>query len=158
MVPCWLMFPYWVCIMACLMFFSKPFLRCFPTSVAAKITTRPGQVGACNGYILEGDELQTFLNDRHDLKLSQESRSATNDPTSMLNSWFGWSIYTPHGWFSSFSKPGFWCDYSASNQSPWTERVVFARPRKENITSHGVIPRPGTCWIPLYRVLTGLWC
>ena len=67
--------------MACLMFLS-----CFSTSFSAKITTRPGQVGACNGYILEGDELQTFLNDRHDLKLSQESRSAGNDQTAMLNS------------------------------------------------------------------------
>lgn len=40
----------------------------------AKITTRPGQVGACNGYILEGDELETFLSTRQDLRLSLENR------------------------------------------------------------------------------------
>lgn len=41
----------------------------------AKITTRPGQVGACNGYILEGDELETFLNSRDDLRLTQQNES-----------------------------------------------------------------------------------
>ena len=69
----WLMFFYLTCIMTSLMSLSKPFLIYFLVFVAAKITTRPGQVGACNGYILEGDELQTFLNDRHDLKSSQIS-------------------------------------------------------------------------------------
>lgn len=41
--------------------------------VAAKITTRPGQVGVCNGYILEGEELETLFNTRQDLKLSLEN-------------------------------------------------------------------------------------
>jgi len=40
----------------------------------AKITTRPGQVGACNGYILEGEELDILLNTRQDLRLSEETR------------------------------------------------------------------------------------
>lgn len=35
---------------------------------------RPGQVGACNGYILEGDELETLLNTRQDLRLSMEMK------------------------------------------------------------------------------------
>lgn len=30
--------------------------------VLAKIETRPGQVGECNGYILEGKELDSFKN------------------------------------------------------------------------------------------------
>ena len=46
----------------------------FPACLAAKITTRPGQVGACNGYILEGDELETLLNTRQDLRLSMEMK------------------------------------------------------------------------------------
>lgn len=46
----------------------------FFTSVAAKITTRPGQVGACNGYIVEGEELETLLDTHQDLRLSLESR------------------------------------------------------------------------------------
>ena len=41
--------------------------------VAAKITTRPGQVGVCNGYILEAEELETLFNTRQDLKLSLEN-------------------------------------------------------------------------------------
>ena len=41
------------------------------SSFTAKITTRPGQVGVCNGYILEGDELETLFNNRQDLRLSQ---------------------------------------------------------------------------------------
>ena len=46
----------------------------FPACLAAKITTRPGQVGACNGYILEGDELESLLNTRQDLRLSMEMK------------------------------------------------------------------------------------
>ena len=45
----------------------------FCLCVAAKITTRPGQVGVCNGYILEGEELETLFNTRQDLKLSLEN-------------------------------------------------------------------------------------
>lgn len=47
----------------------------FPACLAAKITTQPGQVGACNGYILEGDELETLLNTRQDLRLSMERKA-----------------------------------------------------------------------------------
>ena len=43
--------------------------------VAAKITTRPGQVGVCNGYILEGQELESLFNTRQDLRLPQDSSS-----------------------------------------------------------------------------------
>ncbi|KAJ7389091.1 40S ribosomal protein [Desmophyllum pertusum] len=39
----------------------------------AKITSRPGQVGACNGYILEGDELESLFNTREDLRLSLQN-------------------------------------------------------------------------------------
>ncbi|XP_074607488.1 small ribosomal subunit protein eS8-like [Acropora palmata] len=42
----------------------------------AKITTRPGQVGMCNGYVLEGEELETFLNSREDLGLAPPNQSA----------------------------------------------------------------------------------
>ena len=41
--------------------------------VSAKITTRPGQVGVSNGYILEGEELETLFNTRQDLKLPLEN-------------------------------------------------------------------------------------
>lgn len=41
--------------------------------VAAKITTRPGQVGVCNGYVLEGEELEALFNTRQDLKLPLEN-------------------------------------------------------------------------------------
>lgn len=47
----------------------------FPACLAAKIMTRPGQVGACNGYILEGDELETLLNTCRDLRLSMERKA-----------------------------------------------------------------------------------
>ena len=40
--------------------------------IAAKITTRPGQIGVCNGYILEGEELETLFNTRDDLRLSSD--------------------------------------------------------------------------------------
>lgn len=39
----------------------------------AKITTRPGQVGVCNGYVLEGEELEALFNTRQDLKLPVEN-------------------------------------------------------------------------------------
>ena len=47
----------------------------FPACLPAKITTRPGQVGACNGYILEGDELETLLNTCQDVRLSMERKA-----------------------------------------------------------------------------------
>ena len=45
----------------------------FCLCVAAKITTRPGQVGVCNGYVLEGEELEALFNTRQDLKLPVEN-------------------------------------------------------------------------------------
>ncbi|KAK2560226.1 hypothetical protein P5673_017209 [Acropora cervicornis] len=44
--------------------------------IHTKITTRPGQVGMCNGYVLEGEELETFLNSREDLGLAPPNQSA----------------------------------------------------------------------------------
>ncbi|RMX47148.1 hypothetical protein pdam_00016207 [Pocillopora damicornis] len=38
----------------------------------AKITSRPGQIGFCNGYILEGDELETLFSTREDLRPSSD--------------------------------------------------------------------------------------
>jgi len=59
---------------AMLFFMYRVLTFIFFTFISAKITTRPGQVGACNGYILEGEELDILLNTRQDLRLSEETR------------------------------------------------------------------------------------
>ncbi|KAL9961820.1 hypothetical protein ACROYT_G030846 [Oculina patagonica] len=41
----------------------------------AKITSRPGQVGVCNGYILEGEELESLFSTRQELRLPQDNSS-----------------------------------------------------------------------------------
>ena len=51
----------------------------------AKITSRPGQEGVCNGYILEGDELnEMFSNPQMKLLKAEHQQSNGESATSNL--------------------------------------------------------------------------
>jgi hypothetical protein len=43
--------------------------------VSAKISTRPGQVGACDGYILEGKDLEAIQSNLNINTIPSESRT-----------------------------------------------------------------------------------